>query len=110
MCNKLGHLSQEWKINAGIGDIDFILHKDKSKDIKSTYVRALCDILPQKSETHRTSLIAEGNIIYYPGEFITPTSDLNTMKLNVNSFISDIKYRYMCTDVKYFYLNNHMYR
>ena len=28
------------------------------------------------------------------------------MKLHVGSAISDIKSRYMCMDIKYFYLNN----
>ena len=32
------------------------------------------------------------------------------MKLHVSSAISDIKSRYMCMDVKYFYLNNMMDR
>ena len=32
------------------------------------------------------------------------------MKLNVNSAMSDVKVRYMCMDVKYFYLKNKMDR
>ena len=32
------------------------------------------------------------------------------MKLYVNSAISDVKSRYICMDVKYFYLNNQMDR
>ena len=32
------------------------------------------------------------------------------MKLHVNSAISDVKSRYMCMEVKYFYLNNQMDR
>ena len=50
------------------------------------------------------------NIIYYPGEFSTPTSDLTTIKIHVNSAISYVKSRYMVMDVKYFYLNNQMDR
>ena len=69
---------------------------------------AVCNIRPQKKETHRTRLTARGNILYYPGEFSTPTSDLTTMKLHVNSAISDAKSIYMCMDVKYFFLNNKM--
>ena len=73
-------------------------------------MRAVCDIRPQKIETHRTRLTAVGNIIYYPGEVNTPTPELNTMKLHVNIAISDVKPIYMCMNVKYFYLNNHMDR
>ena len=69
-------------------------------------MRAVCNIQPQKTETHRTRLDARGNLIDYPGEVSTPTSDLPTMKLHVNSAISDVKSIYMCIDVKYFYLNN----
>ena len=73
-------------------------------------MRGICDIRPQKTETHRTKLTAGGNLIDYPGEVSTPTSDLTTMKLHVNSTISDITSRYMCMDVKYFYLNDLMDR
>ena len=70
---------------------EFIFHKDKPKYRRATYVRAVCDIRPQKTETRSTILTAGGNIIYYPGEVGTPTSDLTTMKLHVNRDISDVK-------------------
>ena len=58
----------------------------------------------------RIRLTAGGDLVDYPGEFRTPTSDLTTMKLHVNRAISDVKSRYMYIDVKYFYLNNQMDR
>ena len=73
-------------------------------------MRAVCNLHPQKTETHRTRLTAGGNLINYQGETSTPTSYLTTMKLYVKSAIPDVKARYMCMDVKYFYLNNHMDR
>ena len=73
-------------------------------------MRELFDIILQKTETHITRLTVKRNIIYYTGEVSTPTSDLTTMKLEVNSAISYIKSRYMCMDIKYFYLNNQMNR
>ena len=63
-----------------------------------------------KTETHRTRLTAGGNLIDYPGEVSTPTSDLNTMKLHINSAISYVKSRYMCMYMNGFYLNNQMDR
>ena len=66
--------------------------------------------LNPKTETHRTILTAGGNLIYYPGKVSTPTSDLITMKLHINSTISYVKSRYMCMDVKDFYLKNQMDR
>ena len=71
-------------------------------------MRQVCDIRPQKIETHKTRLTAGGNLIYYPGEFSMPTSDLITMTLHVNRPISDVKPIYMCMDVKYFYLDKIM--
>ena len=68
--------------------VEFIFHKEKPKDITETNVKSVCEIRPQKIETRRTRLTAGGNIIYYPGEISTPTSDLTKMKLHVNSAIS----------------------
>ena len=87
MCNELGPLYQGWKSHAGTDTIEFIFHKDKPKDRKATYVRAVCNIRPQKTETHRTRLTAGGKLIDYPGEVSTPKSDLTTMKLHINSNI-----------------------
>ena len=75
---------------------------DKPKYMRATYVREVCNNRPQKTDTHRTRLTTEGNIIYYPGEVGTPTSELTTMKLHVNSTISNVKSRCMCTNMKYF--------
>ena len=49
-------------------------------------------------------------MIDYPGEFSTPTLEFTTMKIHIKSAISDVKSRYMCMDVKYFYLSNQMER
>ena len=110
MCNELGRLSQGWKEQVGTDTMDFIFHKDKPKYRRATYVRVVCDIGPQKIKTHRTRLTAGGNFIDYPGEVSTSTSDLTTMKLHVNSSVSDVKSRYICMDVKDFYLKNQMDR
>ena len=53
--------------HTGTDTIEFIFHKDKKKDRRATYMRSLCNIRPQKTETHRTRLTAGGNIIDYPG-------------------------------------------
>ena len=77
--------------HAGTDTVEFILHKDKPKDRRENYAISVCNIRPQKKETHRTRLTAGGNIIYYPGEVIAPTSDLTIMKLHVNSAILYVK-------------------
>ena len=87
-----------------------MFHKDKPRHIKETYVGAVCDIRTQKTETHRTILNVGGNIIDYPGDISTPTSDLTTMQIHVNIAISYVKSRYICMDLRYFYLKNMMGR
>ena len=62
-------------------------------------MREVCDIRQHKIETLITRLTTGVNIIDYPGEFSTPTSYLITMKLYVNSAISEKKSRYLCMDI-----------
>ena len=95
MCNKLGRIYQVWEKHTGTDTIEFIFHKDNLKDRRATYVRAVCDIIPYKTENRITRLTAGVNLIDYPGEVGTPISDLTTTKLHFNSTISDIKPRYM---------------
>ena len=69
---------------------------------------SVCNIKPQKTETHRTKITVGGNLIDYPAYGSTPTSDLTAITLHVKSDISDVKKRYICMNVKYFYLNKMM--
>jgi hypothetical protein len=62
------------------------------------------DIRPNKSETHRVRLTVGGNLIQYPGDVSTRSADLTTSKFLWNSTISTDGARYMCLDVKNFYL------
>ena len=45
-----------------------------------------------------------GNLLDYPGELTTQTANLTTTKVMWNSVISTPDARYMCADVKKFYL------
>ena len=63
-----------------------------------------------KKENHRTRLTVVYYPIEYPREVSTPTSDLTTMQIHVNSVISNIKSWYMFMDIRYVYLNNSMDR
>ena len=65
-------------------------------------MRAVYNIQPKRSDTHRTRLTVVLNIIDYPGEVSTPISDLTNIKIHVNSAISYVKTRYMCMEVKDF--------
>ena len=86
--------------NVGHDTIEFILHKDKTNERRATYMRAVYDMRTQKTQTNITSLTTGGNLIDYLREVSTAKLDLSTMKLHVNSSISDVKSRYTYMDVK----------
>jgi hypothetical protein len=56
-------------------------------------------------EQHRVRLTVGGDRINYRGETATKNADLITSKCLWNSTISTPDARYMCADVKNFYLN-----
>ena len=65
---------------------------------------------PEKGDPYRTCLTVGGNLIVYPGDCGTPTVDLLTVKLLLNSVISTPDAKSMTIDIKDFYLNTHMDR
>jgi hypothetical protein len=69
-----------------------------------TYVRVVVDFCPQKADPHCIRITAGGNLISYPGELTTQTADLTTSKLMRNSVLSTKGTKYMCLDIKKFYL------
>jgi hypothetical protein len=68
----------------------------------------VCDYRLQKSEPERTRLTVGGNLIEYPSNVATSIADLTTAKILWNSTISTPDARFMCMDVKNFYLNTPM--
>jgi hypothetical protein len=69
-----------------------------------TYTRVVVDFCPQKADPHRIHITAGGNLINYPGELTTQTANLTTSKLMWNSVLSTKGAKYMCLDIKNFYL------
>jgi hypothetical protein len=65
-------------------------------------------IHPNKAETHRVRLTVGGNLIQYPGDVSTRSSDLTTYQCLWNSTISTEGARYMCLYAKNFYLGTPM--
>ena len=87
--NEFGRLAQ------GVGDrikgtdtIRFIPKHKVPKGRSVTYGRFVCEIRPQKEETHRTRLTVGGNLVDYPGQTYTPTADITTFKIQVNDILS----------------------
>ena len=111
--NELGRLAQGIAgRETGTNTIFFITHDqvppDRRKDV--TYGRICVDYRPKKKEPNRTRLRVGGNLIDYPGDVSTPTADTTTAKLVINSTISTPNARYMCGDIKNFYLGTPMTR
>jgi hypothetical protein len=90
--NELGQLAQGMLGRTkGTDTIFFIprhkVPKERTKDI--TYGLITCSIRPEKiDEPNRTRLVAGGDRVHYPFDASTPTADLLTIKLLINSIIS----------------------
>ena len=64
----------------------------------------------EKGDPYCTHLTVGGNLIVYPGDCGTPTVDLLTVKLLLNSVISTPDAKFITIDIKDFYLNTPMDR
>ena len=93
--------------NVGTNTIFFIrkseIPPERWKDV--SYTRIVCDVRPQKAEQNRTRLTYGGSNLEAPVDCGTPTADLLTVKMLLNSVISTKGARFMCLDIKDFYLN-----
>ncbi len=62
------------------------------------------DHRPQKEDPNRIRIAVGGNLITYKGSTSTRTADLTTSKLLWNIILSTKDAKYMCIDIKKFYL------
>ncbi len=62
------------------------------------------DFRPQKEDPNRIRIAVGGNLITFKSNTSTQTADLTTSKLLWNSVLSTDGARYMCLDIKNFYL------
>ena len=103
MPKKLGRLSQgEGGRVEGIDTTLFVakyqVPRDRIKDV--AYGRIVVDYQPQKEEPYRIRLTVGVNLICYSGDVRTPTSDITTANLIINSTVSMPGARYMCCDLE----------
>ena len=75
-----------------------------------TYGRIVVSFRPEKKDPNRVRLTVGGDRINYPDDCGTPTADMLTVKLLLNSVISTKGARFMTIDIKDFYLNTPMKR
>eukprot|EP00804_Cyclotella_cryptica_P029865 CCRYP_010777-RA/>CCRYP_010777-RA protein AED:0.22 eAED:0.28 QI:0/0/0/1/1/1/4/0/696 len=81
---------------------------DRRKDV--TYGRIVANFRPEKDYPYRIRLTVGGNRINFPGDCGTPTADMITVKILLNSVISTVNAKFMTIDIKDFYLNTPMER
>ena len=67
-----------------------------------TYGRIFVSYRPEKADPNRTRLTVGGDRVNYPGDCGTPTTDILTFKLLLNSTISTPGDRFMNIDIKDF--------
>ena len=109
---ELGRLAQGVPGVTGTDTITFIRRDevplDRIKD--ETYGRVCVNYRPEKEDPNCTRVTVGGNRINYPGDCGTPTVDMVTVKLHLNSVISTKGARYCTIDLKDFYLMTPMTR
>jgi CO/xanthine dehydrogenase FAD-binding subunit len=70
----------------------------------------VCTYRLEKKDPYRTRLTMGGNLVNYPDDCGTPTADILTVKLLLNSIISTKNAKFMTIDIKDFYLMTPMKR
>jgi hypothetical protein len=92
----------------GTNSVFVMTHKEidiaKEAGHKWTYVRVIVNYRPQKDDPNQIRIAVGGNLITYRGNTSTRTANLTTSKLLWNSVLSTEGARYMCLDIKNFYL------
>jgi hypothetical protein len=106
--NESGRLFRGIRDIPGTDTCFFIRKSQVLKHKRSTYGRIVCNVRPQKEEIYRTRLTVGGNLINFPGNKSTPTADLLTAKLLINSTISTPGAVFLGIDLANFYLNTPM--
>ena len=104
MCRELGRLCNRHRKIKGTNTMKFIAKHQVPQGRRITYMRIVCDHKPHKSDPIRVRLCVGGDRLEFDGPLRTPTADLTTVKVHINSTISTPGSRYMTGDIKNFYL------
>ena len=100
--NKLGRLAQVMEGRVKGTNTIFCISKEdlpaaRWKDV--TYGRIVVNYFPEKSDPNRVRLAVGGNRINYSGDCGTPTADMLTVKMLLNSVISTKGANFMSIDI-----------
>ena len=110
---EVGRLSQELPgIVEGADTLNFIFKNeipaDRFEDV--TYSRIVCNYILEKKDPNRCRITVGDNMTNYPGYCVTPTANLLTVKLLLNSVISTEGARFVILDISKIYLMTHLKR
>ena len=83
----------------GTNTIHFIHPSDKPADLNAMYLKIVTELKRHKVEKHRVRFTVGGNRIDYPGIVTTSTTKMQTVKLHLNSVISDVNDSYLVADI-----------
>ena len=110
--NEIGRLTQGngKAMPTGTNTMHFIHHSQKPAGRKATYLRIVSALKPHKKEKRRIRFTVGGDRIDYKGNVSTPTSDLTTVKILLNSVVSTPGAQFMTNDIQDFYLESEMPR
>ena len=101
--NKFGRLAQGVikKID-GTNTMYFIPKEEVPfKTKKVTYPKIVCDIRPNKAETHRNRITVGRNLLDYSGTLTTPTATITTEKCLFNSVVSTPEAKCVLADIHF---------
>jgi hypothetical protein len=93
---------------SGSETMRYLFHHQLPPGRQATYAHFVATERPHKAETKRVQLAVGGNLMHYPDKVSTPTADLSTVKLLLNSVISTPGARFATFDLKDFYLGTPM--
>ena len=88
----------------------FIHARDKPRGRKTTYLNIVANIRPQKEDPYRIRFTVGGDRLDYLGPTTTETAEIQTANILFNSTLSTKGGRFMCIDLKDFYLGKYMNR
>jgi hypothetical protein len=95
---------------SGSKTMRYLFHHQLPPGRQETYARFFATERPHKTETKCVQLTVGDNLVHYPDKVSTPTADLSTVKLLLNSIISTPGARFATFDLKDFYLGTPMAR
>jgi hypothetical protein len=105
LCTEWGRIANGYNGSKGTNTVKFIHPSQIPKHKRATYARVVADYRPQKADPYRVRITVGGDRIEYDGDCYTPSADLTTAKLLLNSVVSTDGAKFLGIDIKDFYLN-----